>query len=189
MNQSTCRKSRLDAFRLILACALAAFTGANAEAAPIRWVLQDVLFDDGGTASGSFVYDADTNTLSAISVTTTDGAVLLGSVYEFANFEAGLLDADSVLLVAAANPGAGTPAFNINLESAMTNAGGTISLAMAPPPLTFESTCLISNCTQFFSIDRVTVSGSITTVPVPAALWLLASAILYLGAGAIKCRW
>ena len=38
-------------------------------------------FDDGGTASGSFVYDAVTNTYSAINVTTTTGATLAGATY------------------------------------------------------------------------------------------------------------
>ena len=165
----------------VVACLLVAFAATHTHAAPVRWVLQDVLFDDGGTAFGSFVYDADTNTLSDIAVTTTDGSALAGSVYQFANFEAGILDADSVLLVAQENPTTGTPAFNMNLAEAMTNAGGTIAIAMAPPPLAFESTCLISNCSQFFSIDRVVVSGFITTIPVPGALWLLASAIGFLG--------
>lgn len=181
MMQNPARKTRFSAVSCAAACMLVAIASVDANAAPIRWVLQDVLFDDGGTAFGSFVYDADSNTFSAIDVTTTDGAVLPGSFYEFANFEAGLLDADSVLLVAAANPVAGTPAFNMNLDAAMTNAGGTIALAMAPPPLAFESTCLISNCTQFFSIDRVIVSGSITTIPLPAAAWLFGSALGLVG--------
>ena len=160
-----------------LALPLAVSLAPVAHAAALTWTLQNVVFDDGGTASGSFVFDADTNTYSAINVTTTDGSVLGGSVYQFANFEAGTLDADSVLLVAAANPGFGTPAFNMNLDEAMTNAGGTISIAMAPPPLAFESTCLTSVCSSFFSIDRVVVSGTITAVPVPAAVWLFASAM------------
>ncbi|MEO1574163.1 MAG: hypothetical protein AAFU65_04300 [Pseudomonadota bacterium] len=169
--------------RVVLATAalLAMGLAPMAHAVAVTWVLQDVVFDDGGTAFGSFVYDADTNTFSAINVTTTDGSALAGSVYQFANFEAGVLDADSVLLVAAANPGSGTPAFNMNLDEAMTNAGGTISLAMAPPPLAFESTCLTSVCDSFFSIDRVIVSGSITAVPVPAAVWLMGSALGLLG--------
>ncbi|MEM9056156.1 MAG: hypothetical protein AAGD86_01690 [Pseudomonadota bacterium] len=175
---------RASAHRLtgLVAGVAVLMAGAAAEAAPVRWVLQDVTFDDGGQAFGSFIYDADTDTFSSINVTTTDGSILLGSVYEFVNFEAGLLDADSVLLVAAANPGAGTAAFNMNLEEAMTNAGGTIALAMAPPPLAFESTCLTSVCDRFFSIDRAIVSGSITTIPVPAALWLFASALGLTGA-------
>ena len=43
-----------------------------AQAAPVTWHLQDVVFDDGATASGSFVYDADTGNYSSIDITTTD---------------------------------------------------------------------------------------------------------------------
>jgi hypothetical protein len=42
----------------------------DAHAAPVTWTLDNVVFDDGATATGSFVYDRDTNTYSAISITT-----------------------------------------------------------------------------------------------------------------------
>lgn len=38
----------------------------SAQAFPLQWTVNDVVFDDGGTASGSFFYDADTNTYSNI---------------------------------------------------------------------------------------------------------------------------
>jgi hypothetical protein len=51
---------RLPVLRLALA--LAALCAASAVSAlPIQWTLTDVLFDDGGTATGSFIYDADLN--------------------------------------------------------------------------------------------------------------------------------
>lgn len=172
---------RAQRAQLSVACLLLMALSPAALAAPVEWVLQDVLFDDGGTAFGSFVYDADTNTFSSIAITTTDGAALSGSFYEFVNFEAGGLDADSVLLAAEANPVFGTPAFNMNLALPMTNAGGTIDIAMAPPPLAFESTCLTSVCDSFFSIDRQVIAGTITAVPVPGAVWLFASALGFAG--------
>lgn len=165
----------------LVAFALIAVMAPLAHADALEWILQDVVFDDGGTAFGSFVYDPDTDTFSSIAVTTTDGAVLSGSFYAFTNTEAGILDSDSVLLVADPNPGFGTPAFNMNLALPMTNAGGTIDVAIAPPPLAFESTCLASICDSFFSIDRQVVSGSIRAIPVPAAVWLFGSALSLLG--------
>lgn len=49
-----------------------------AHAVPVTWTLSNVLFSNDGpsgvTASGSFKYDADTNTFSDISVTTTQGS-------------------------------------------------------------------------------------------------------------------
>ena len=45
----------------------------------ITWNLSGVTFDDGGAASGSFVYDAPTNTFSAIDITTTPGSAFAGA--------------------------------------------------------------------------------------------------------------
>src|SRR5258707_1392997 len=44
-----------------------------AHAFPVTWTLSGVTFSDGGTASGSFVYDADSNTLSTWSVSVAGG--------------------------------------------------------------------------------------------------------------------
>ena len=52
-----------------------------AHANPITWHLDGVAFDDGGTANGSFVYDADTNIYSDVSVVTTAGSAFAGAAY------------------------------------------------------------------------------------------------------------
>src|SRR5260370_9871267 len=55
-----------------------------ASASPVLWTLVGVAFNDGGTASGSFVYDANTNTYSSINMTTTAGSVRTsGATYHF----------------------------------------------------------------------------------------------------------
>jgi len=38
-------------------------------------------FDDGGTGSGSFIYDEDTGHISAVSISTTAGSTLSGYIY------------------------------------------------------------------------------------------------------------
>ncbi len=52
-----------------------------ASADGITWDLSGVTFDDGGTASGSFVYDASTNKYSSIDIITTSGTTLAGATY------------------------------------------------------------------------------------------------------------
>ena len=47
---------------VLLTLFFAVLTAQIASANPILWSLAGVTFDDGGTAYGSFVYDADTNT-------------------------------------------------------------------------------------------------------------------------------
>jgi hypothetical protein len=66
-------------------CVLVAFCAVSnpAWAAGILWTLQGVQFDDGGTASGSFVYDPQTNTFSDVNITTTAGTTRGGDVYGF----------------------------------------------------------------------------------------------------------
>ena len=50
---------------------------------PLTWTISNATFSDGGTASGTFVYDADTNTYSSINITTTTGSVRSGASYSF----------------------------------------------------------------------------------------------------------
>jgi hypothetical protein len=46
---------------------------SSAHAAPLTWTLNDVIFDDEKTATGSFVFDADTNIFSSIAIATEGG--------------------------------------------------------------------------------------------------------------------
>jgi hypothetical protein len=57
----------------IAAFALSLVLGLDAWAAPVTWTLSGVTFTDGGTASGSFVYDAVTDTISNWSISVEGG--------------------------------------------------------------------------------------------------------------------
>ena len=46
--------------RHVLAVILLLAVG-SAQAVPVTWTLQDVVFDDGATLSGSFVFDVDSD--------------------------------------------------------------------------------------------------------------------------------
>ena len=46
--------------RIVLTASLFLFAAWSAQAKPLTWTLQDVRFDDGGTASGFFVFDPET---------------------------------------------------------------------------------------------------------------------------------
>ncbi len=46
--------------RIALTASLCLFEAWSAQAKPLTWTLQDVRFDDGGTASGFFVFDPET---------------------------------------------------------------------------------------------------------------------------------
>ncbi|MEP7354005.1 MAG: hypothetical protein ABI824_12310, partial [Acidobacteriota bacterium] len=55
-------------------------------AAPITWYLQGVTFADGGTASGSFVYDATTNVYSGVNVSVTATSSYPATIFSRALF-------------------------------------------------------------------------------------------------------
>jgi hypothetical protein len=64
-------------------CALAVSCVLAGPAAAATGTLVGITFDDGGTASGTFAYDAPTNTYSDINITTTAGSSRAGAVYTF----------------------------------------------------------------------------------------------------------
>ena len=69
---------RLGSVRFLF---LVGLLSVSASAAPLLWTLSGVTFADGGTASGSYIYDATTNTYSSVHVITTAGSRLPGATY------------------------------------------------------------------------------------------------------------
>ena len=148
------------------------------QAAPIEWTLSDVVFDDGTAATGSFFYDANTNVFSSIAIQTEDGIGWTnGWIYgvsdgfrdrQLAGGPA-QLRLENVLIF----PGlpVSTFVFEMTLAADMTGRGGTIPLLTGFGSFEDRSPGLI----------RYVVSGTVSAVPVPAAVWLFASALVGLG--------
>ena len=65
--------------RRLLLSGLVLMLSVAAHAQPLTWILQNVTFDDGGTASGSFTFDATTGSDSNVNIATTAGTVLTGN--------------------------------------------------------------------------------------------------------------
>lgn len=159
---------------LLATFAMALSSAASASTVPVVWTLVDGLLDDGGTASGSFIYDADTNTFSAINLVTTGGSVLGGGTF-------------SVLLEGDATAAAFVPAGDLDgatllqlvFSVPLTNDGTLVLLAdpFFPPASSFEAICGDGCLAATFG--RSFVDGALlgTPVPVPAAAWLLGGAL------------
>ncbi len=157
---------------------------AAACAGPILWTLQGVTFNDGGTASGSFMFDAGTGQYSSIDITTTSGSSLTGSTYAFLDpGEAGFNGPAKVSLVASNAPNlTGSPFLSFVWQSNLTGAGGTMPFSSTLN--SGETTCTNSGCTSIDqSAGRVITAGDITTgaVPEPATLLLVGCALAGLG--------
>jgi hypothetical protein len=177
-------KNCYQLFLVLLAGCFLMVTGANAAA--VTWTVNGS-FDStvrgggggggvaSGTAAGTFDYDADTNTYTNISITTTnfaqDGANFGGTFTSL--FAFGTSDASHLFAEASSNIGGNVLVLQLYFEAALTNAGGVVlmdtngnSLEVAPS----------------WDLARVFASGAkVSTVPVPAAVWLFASGLGLLG--------
>jgi hypothetical protein len=132
----------------------------SASAFPRVWTLSGVTFADGGTASGTFTYDASTNTYSAINVTTTAGTTIVtGATYSF--FSNGFAPSSTGVLLNASNAAdlTGTRAFALFFATALTNAGGTVTLSPGD-----EANCGDAGCTSPAAPSRATTAGSVSSL-------------------------
>ena len=150
----------------------------------VTWNLSGVTFDDGGTASGSFVYDAVMNTYSAINVTTTAGTTLTGATYT--SFSDVVLPSDTGFLFGP-NSGDFTGASFLMwlFDAPLTNFGGIVQVSLLPPNDSIEALCTSSDCSTFSS--RSVTGGEViaaVATPEPSAFLLVGMGLLALLAGA-----
>ena len=153
--------------RILVGLAVFLFAGM-ANAIPVTWTLNNVLFDDGGTAYGSFTYDADINLYSNIDVTTTAGSTASGGHYDVCHFFYCVASGSETLAVF----GLSTDDyawFGITLAGPLSNSGGNVQIQTGP----CQTSCEYPG--------RDVISGSVSAVPVPAAVWLFGSALAGLG--------
>ena len=149
---------------LAFALCLSQLAATSSMAVPILWTFSGATFDDGGGASGSFVYDAPSNTYSALDITTTAGSSFGGAAYHavhphFGTPSSSHLTASPI----AAGDFTGVPAFLLAYTSALTDLGGTVALGGAT---ILELQCTTANCSAGNGL-RELISGSlVATLPV-----------------------
>jgi len=173
--------------KLFAAAVIAAFS-VSANAAPLTWTIHDVYLDGSdeyhneGVVSGTFDYDANTNVYSNINITVTAG----GGVNEQSNWEpwgqpwdaADDLNlerphtADCDIIIGNPDPFAFCISdLNFSFETGLTNAGGIVEIDHV------EAT--VYELDNIY--ERFAFSGTVSAVPVPAAVWLFGSALGGLG--------
>ena len=154
--------------------------GVNA--AQVTWTLSGYVFNDGGTANGTFVVDSITGVVSEVNIYTTVGTAFVGDVYDSIG-GAGEPVSPPYFGIALEFytdnfPGqTNESAFVLFLDNGFENAtSGVFSLS------SLEATCPSeSPCSGSSSYLRDSVTGSISAVPIPAAVWLFGSGLGLLG--------
>jgi hypothetical protein len=161
---------------------------AALNASPVVWTVH-ATFDDGGTASGSFVFDASLGVFTFVDITTTTGSVRTGAHYTRAN----LVAASSTFvleLTSATGDLTGTPSFAGQLVSPMTNAGGSINFSLSG--FHQEESCANAGCTGGAPPRRFMLNGSVTAAPAPTpappTLILMLSGLAFAAAFAARKR-
>jgi len=113
---------------------------AAAIATPMTWTLSNLVYSNDGptpvTATGSFKYDADTNTFSDVNISTSQGAYTDAAVYTQVCNAPGCSTSSSatdILLISAPLSGdmTGDQHMHISLQAPMTNAGGAVAVQYA----------------------------------------------------------
>jgi len=163
----------------ITALVLLALAGLvpTASASPVTWDLSGVTFTSGASASGSFVYDALTNTYSSIDITVS-GAAFGNGTYTILDPGFGSSGSEIVAVPSALADFTNTPVLAFDFASPLTDAGGTIALLADGHGI---QQCVDPACSVSFTVDAVSagsVTTSLTSVPEPSSLLLLGSGLL-----------
>ncbi len=158
------------------ALALASMGFASvANAALVQWTLTDVKFVDGGTASGSYVFDESNNTFSHINVSATSTesipAASFSNTCNGSNCDAYVANPAEVMIFVPADTSdlTGKQIILLDLQSPMTDEGGTIAINPSDVPTevpdalrskAFSAFCEDARCRQS-GIERRILSGEV----------------------------
>jgi hypothetical protein len=176
--------------RKSIALGLCTFTAclysvAPAQAAALHWTLNNIPFDDDGTATGGFDFDADTSTYSNFNVTTTSGiAIIPQFTYNAASATLGgsstasklTLIANPQLLTVNAKAVNRQRVLTLDWLSALTAAGGIVNVADTSEETQNDSVVgkrAFINAGRFISsgtISGAVSAGDTASVPTPMLL-------------------
>ena len=169
--------------RLLLAPALLFIMGqvATLNAGPLLWTMSGATFNDGGTLTGSFVYDADGpgifsqgDSFTQASFTTTSGSVSAGQHYAA---PLGLFAGNNLYFYDYFS-GNQDESIGIFLANKPTNAGGTIAVTYAYERRDDNTNGQLNLYFVQTSNGGGTITSSVAGTPEPSTWLLLASGVL-----------
>ncbi len=133
----------------------------------ITWILEDVTFDTGATASGSFRFDATTNTYSNFDITVTGSPVNgAANTYRFIN-PSSRGNADFMSAVTSSEPDlTGARVIGLTFDTPLTDAGGVVDIRIASS--SFQANCATANCSPPQGPIDFTQTGRVATADTTA---------------------
>lgn len=138
--------------------------GAGDDCDAETWYLQNVVFDDGGTASGTYDLIASRGQISNINITTTSGTAQAGASY---GDPLPVSPGNSTVMLSVPDATVadltGQPRLNLQWTPAMSALGGAVAIDI-PGGFSFEGDCLVSDCFST-TVARRVIEGTATTLP------------------------
>jgi hypothetical protein len=166
----------MSAIKNVAAAALLSLAAPMpAEAAALVWNLDNVVFTDGGGASGSFTFDSDTGVISTFSIAVSGGNTDLFPALTYSNANSVAVNDFNVAGIFNFRLDGSTRQLRLAPATALTNAGATVNLDLAN---LFQAECF--NCLPFRRVTSGALVASTPAVPEPGT-W----AMMLLGFGAM----
>ena len=150
-------------------------------AVPVVRTLNNVTFNDGGTATGSFSFDAATNTFSNVSIATTNGSARTGANYAFVSNGVAPSSSGALVVTTSAANQTGLPGLALFFAPPLSASGGGANVSGQ------EGNCADAGCTGPTPPQRSIAAGTVSAVGAAPALiptmspWGLAWLIALLG--------
>jgi hypothetical protein len=162
------------------------FSATPAAASPVTWQLSNVVFDDGGTLAGTFIFDAATGAYSTIDLSSTAGTTITSNRHYGIPYPPS--PGNSSLLIAVANaslPLDGQDALVLTWGADLTDAGITTTVLPRTLGFSFEGYVNNGGLPGLRNVISTGTVAAVTSVPEPGTLAL---AVLALTAVAAQRR-
>jgi hypothetical protein len=152
-------------------------------AVPVTWQVSNVVFDDGGTLAGTFIFDAATGAYSSIDLSSTAGTTILSDRHYGSPYTPSPGNSSLMIAVADASlPLEGQDALVLTWGADLTDAGITTTVLPRTLGFSFEGYVNNGSLPGLRNVISTGTVAAVTAVPEPGTLAVAALALTALAA-------